>query len=126
MDDGRAVAELETTAPGVIGLAVAPDGAMLASAGYDGNIILWDTGQWEPVRELQAGEQANAVCFSRSGQLLAAAAQGRVAVWSHEADEPVAETNLPSSGVYALAFSPDARRLAQTGADGKVRIWTLR
>jgi WD40 repeat protein len=33
---------------------------------------------------------------------------------------------LPVTGVYALAFSPDTRRLAQTGADGKVRIRTLR
>lgn len=124
--DGAAVAELETAAPGVIGLAIAPDGAMLASAGYDGTIILWDATRWEPVRELRAGDRANAVSFSRNGQLLAAAAKGRITVWSHEADEPVAETTLPIAGVYALAFSPDAKRLAQTGADGKVRIWTLR
>ena len=80
----------------------------------------------KPVRELQTGEQANAPCFSRSGQLLAAAAKGRVVVWNHEPDDPVAATKLPISGVYALAFSPDAKRFAQTGADGKVRIWTLR
>lgn len=124
--DGAVVAELDAAAPGVIGLAVAPDGAMLASAGYDGTIILWDAERWEPVRELCAGDRANAVCFSRNGQLLAAAAKGRIAIWSHQADDPVAETSLPIAGVYALAFSPDARRLAQTGADGKVRIWTLR
>jgi WD40 repeat protein len=124
--DGAVVAELDTAAPGVIGLAVAPDGAMLATAGYDGTVTLWDAERWETVRELRAGDRANAVGFSRNGHLIAAAAKGRVLVWSHEADGPIAETRLPISGVYALAFSPDSRRLAQTGADGKVRIWTLR
>ena len=51
---------------------------------------------------------------------------GRVVVWACDRDDPIAETTLPITGVYALAFSPDARRLAQTGADGKVRIWNLR
>ena len=38
----------------------------------------------------------------------------------------VASYRLPIKGLYGLAFSPDTRQLAQTGADGKVRIFTLR
>lgn len=124
--DGKLVAQLDTSASGVVGLAVAPDGSMLATAGYDGTVRLWDCESWEPVRDLPVGERANAVSFSRSGQLLAAASKGRVTVWSSTREEPVAEVDLPISGVYGLAFSPDSRRLAQAGADGKVRIWTLR
>ena len=126
VEDGRVIEHLDTNAPGVVGLAVAPDGSMLATAGYDGTVRLWDCDSWEPVRVLPAGERANAVSFSRSGQLLAAAANSRVTVWSFTREEPVADVALPISGVYGLAFSPDAKRLAQTGADGKVRIWTLR
>jgi WD40 repeat protein len=126
VEDGAVVAQLDSGAPGVVGLAVAQDGSMLATAGYDGTVRLWDCDSWSSLRDLQVGERANAVCFSRSGQLLAVAAKGRIAIWSFQRDDPVANVDLPISGVYALAFSPDARRLAQTGADGKVRIWTLR
>ncbi|MFP3915009.1 MAG: WD40 repeat domain-containing protein, partial [Actinomycetota bacterium] len=123
---GEVVPRLETGSPGVVGMAVAPDGSLLATAGYDGQVILWDCGTWKPLRRLPAGRRANAVTFSRSGRLLAAAVEKQVLVWDHTQDEPVDGTDLPIKGVYDLAMSPDGRRLAQTGADGKVRIWTLR
>lgn len=50
----------------------------------------------------------------------------RIVAWSHRDEDPVASYALPIKGVYALAFSADTRRLAQTGADGKVRIFVLR
>lgn len=123
---GAVVTELETGAPGVTGLAVAPDGALVATAGYDGTVGLWSCETWEPVRQLPVDGSVNAIAFSHSGQLLAAAAAGRLIIWSHRRDEPIASYRVPIKGVYALAFSPDTRRLAQTGADGKVRIFELR
>ncbi|MEX2618810.1 MAG: WD40 repeat domain-containing protein [Egibacteraceae bacterium] len=125
-DSNETLAVLDTGAPGVIGLDVSADGAMLATAGYDGTVALWDCTGWEEVRRLDVGDRASAVSFSRSGRLLAVAARRKVTVWSHDRDTPIATAGLPIDGVYDLAFSPDARRLAQAGADGKVRIWTLR
>lgn len=124
--DGEPTAELDTGSPGVIGLDVASDGAIMAAAGYDGTVGLWSCDTWELLRELPVGAQTNAIAFSRDGQLLAAAAAGRIIVWSHQQDGPIATYDLPIKGVYALAFSGDSRQLAQTGADGKVRIFTLR
>lgn len=123
---GHVTTELDTEAPAVIGLDVAPDGQLLATAGYDGTVKLWHAHTWELIRQLRVSDRANAVAFSRGGHLLAAAAAGRIALWSHRDDQQAATYKLPIKGVYALAFSPDTRHLAQTGADGKVRIWTLR
>lgn len=123
---GEVVAELDTGALAVAGLAVATDGQMVATAGHDGTVGLWSCATWDRVRVLPAGAQVNAVAFSRGGHLLAAAAAGRIVVWSHDAEDAVANRRLPITGVYALGFSADTRRLAQTGADGRVRIWTLR
>lgn len=125
-DAGATVVELATGAPGVIGLAVAPDGGLLATAGYDGTVGLWSCQTWELLRTLSAGNRVNAIAFAAGGHLLAAAAAGRILVWSHDGDEPIASHDLHIRGVYALAFSADTRRLAQTGADGRVRVFTLR
>lgn len=123
---GTVTAELDTGVPGVMGLAVAPDGGLLGTAGYDGTAGLWSCDSWELLRELSAGDRIHAIAFSSGGQLLAAAAARRIVVWSHRDEDPIASYDLPIKGVYGLAFSADARRLAQTGADGKVRIFNLR
>lgn len=125
-DSGALVRAVDTGSPGVVGLAVAPDGGMVATAGYDGVVTLWSVDAWEPVRRLELDGRADAVAFSRSGRLLGIASSGRVTVVTPSADEPVAAATLPIRGVYGLAFSRDERRLAQTGADGRVRVWTLR
>ena len=126
VSSGDVVAHVDTGAPGVIGLAVAPDGSMVAAAGYDGTVSLWASGTWEEVRRMPVGDRATAVAFSRSGRLLGVAARRRVVLFSASEDDATASTDLPIDGVYALAFSPDGRRLAQTGADGRLRVWTLR
>ena len=124
---GELLGQLDTGAPGVTGLAVAPDGALLAAAGYDGTVTLWDTATRTEVRRVTTGApRVSAVAFSRSGRLLGVAADRRVLLVTPAGDLPAAEIELPIAGVYALAFSRDERRLAQTGADGRVRIWTLR
>jgi WD40 repeat protein len=121
-DAGR----FDTGAPGVVGLAISPDGAVVAAAGYDGAVTLWAAPGWEPLRRVDVGARASAVDISADGRLLAAAWDHHVGVWTLDADAPAVAEKLSIKGVYAVAFSPDGRRLAQTGADGRVRCWRLR
>ena len=120
------VQELDSGSAGVVGLAVSPDGRIIATGGYDGTVGLWSTDDFSLVRRIPTGTTVSALAISRSGQLLGAAGGGWVSLWSFDSEERVASTQLPIKGVYGLCFSPDGRRLAQTGADGKVRIWRLR
>lgn len=123
---GEVVQELDSGSAGVVGLAVSPDGRIIATGGSDGAICLWATDDFSLIRRMTVGSTVGALAISRSGQLLGAAGGGRVSLWSFDSEEAVTSTQLPIKGVYALCFSPDGRRLAQTGADGKVRIWRLR
>lgn len=126
--DGRTgdeVERIDTGATAVTGMAVSPDGDLVAAADYDGALTLWAAPDWEPVRRVDVGARATAVDISADGRLLAAAWDHHVGVWTTSGETPVAMATVPIKGVYAVAFSRDGTRLAQTGADGRVRCWRL-
>lgn len=123
---GDEVAAIDAGDRAVIGLAASPDGALVAGAGYDGGVHLWAAPGWDLVRRVDVGARASAVDISTDGHLLAVAWDHHVGVWTSDADTPAVTAAVPIKGVYAVAFSPDGTRLAQTGADGRVRCWRLR
>ena len=120
-------------------VAFSPDGRLIASAGDDRMIILWDRAwgrQWQMLRA--ATNRVAALAFSPDGRLLAwstgtVAAVGETApvIWLWDiAAGRVAHTfrETPSEhrGAYSprtLAFSPDGKTLAAGGDDRVIRLW---
>jgi eukaryotic-like serine/threonine-protein kinase len=106
-------------------LAVHPDGALVAVAGWMGVVRLFDPRDFRAVGELTGHPGGvTALCFSLKGTVLAAGcADGSVVIW-----DPVAQRELrriPSSGgpAYAVAVRGDDRVLAVGGADRTVRMY---
>ncbi|MEU7868977.1 helix-turn-helix domain-containing protein [Dactylosporangium sp. NPDC049140] len=107
-----------------------PGGPLLAAAGADHTVRLWDTSA-TPARALTPLPGPAAALFALAaapdGHTLAAAgADGKVYLWA-DAVRSAAPAILdgPAGTVYALAFSPDGHTLAAAGTDRKVHLWRL-
>ncbi len=66
---GEILRVLDAHTGGVSSIVWSPDGSLLATAGNDGVVLLWDTATWEPVRQLE-GAHARQLVFSPNGRQL--------------------------------------------------------
>ncbi|MDB5308673.1 MAG: translocation protein TolB [Gemmataceae bacterium] len=104
------------------GLAVRPDGKMIATAGNGAapRVKLWEIGQTDPLAEIP--DASGPVAFIGTDQLVVTKAGG-VGVYDLKKRSCVRE--LPGAA-GAFAISPDGKKLATAGNGGlRVRIWDL-
>jgi WD40 repeat protein len=115
--------------------AVSPDHKLIAAAGADGTLRLWDVarpGHPSPGATLvraDANRPLYVAAFSPSGRVLAAAGAGRVIRLWDVSDparpRPLAVLTGPGNTIYSVAFSPSGQLLAAASQDKKVWLWKL-
>jgi WD40 repeat protein len=110
----------------VHGVAFAPDGHSLASAGAE--VIIWDLDRGVPrftFRNLPTS--AARVAYSPDGKRLAAAgfAEGTAKVWDTTTGKETLTLRGHSSVIFDLAFSPNNERLATASHDRTMKLWDL-
>jgi hypothetical protein len=113
---------------------LSPVADLLAVAGADGAIRLWDLRSRNRASVLRTdlhrrtGHDAAALClaFSPDGSLLASAhVDGVVHLWDMQKGEEVAVRLRHDESVGTLAFSPDGATLATGSLDANLRLWDV-
>ncbi len=109
------------------GLALNPDGSMLAFGADDGSLTTWDINTG---RRLQAllGLTANSkqLIFSPDGQLLISGNQdGQIQVWEVRSGQLLQTLSGHTAEVTHLLLGHQGRFLISGGADGTARLWDL-
>jgi WD40 repeat protein len=107
-------------------VALSPDRGLIASAGADGYIRLWENGSGRERKVLMGGQAGSfdALDFSPDGELIAGAGwDGIIRIWQTVSGVEVCQLKGHDGMINRLQFSPDGNWLASGGYDGTIYLW---
>lgn len=115
----------EATHQGAVrSLAFQPGDRLLASAGADSAVRLWDPATGRQVRNLRGHRHGlNHLAFSPDGKTLASACGEAIRLWTAETGEPLRALRLPELWPDRIAFSADGREISGVGNYGSYARW---
>ena len=109
----------------VSAVAFSADGKLLAAAGHNGTVWLWDTSTWDEIGRWQgpAGTKYGSILFLAGGQLATGSTSGRIDLWDVSTRELTRHLHGHLTLVSFMAVSGDNRTLATASCDRTIKLW---
>src|SRR5258706_3756858 len=128
-DAGKAslLTTLEGHSACITSIAFHPHEKILASADFDGAIILWNIDTYKQRGLLHHMEGIRSISFNSNGTVLATGGllDGNINLWDVSSYLNVANLSPSSRGALNVAFSADGAMLASSSEEGLVQLWTV-
>ncbi|MEM6979876.1 MAG: c-type cytochrome domain-containing protein, partial [Planctomycetota bacterium] len=107
---------------------LSPNGKIVATAGYDREIVLWDVASGNVLRKLTGHNGAIFdIAFSPDGStLVSACADETVKVWNVASGQRLDTMSQSEGEVFAVDFTPDGQFIVAAGADNRLRVYQWR
>lgn len=108
-------------------LAYRPDGQLIAALHDDGGLTVNNLNEGDEGLQVDLGDTGPVTSLAFNHPTLLARGHGQTATLTDTNQRPPQPITLPShpSVISALTFSPDQRKLAAAGHDGRTVIWDL-
>ena len=103
-----------------------PDGKLIASAGWDNSIKLWNAENGKLRETLRHTDGVNSIAFSADGQTLVSGSEDKtIKIWDLTNQPKLIKTLTGhTDSVKAVAVSPDDK-IASAGYDNTIKLWTM-
>ncbi len=128
VDSGELIVEMVGHRDVLYAARFSPDESMVATAGYDREIILWDATSGEPIRNLRGHNGAIFdLAFSPDGKVLVSAcADETVKVWNVDSGMRLDTLSQPEGEVLAVDITGDGKFILAGSGDNRLRVWSLK
>jgi len=126
LDERLPVVHLSGHANTVRTLCFSPDATLLASAGYDHTIKMWQPETGQLARTITTKTSVLSLAYSPDGMILASGEDnGDIRFWDAESSELLAQIHGHAEPVMKIVFHPHSALIASCGKDGYVRVWRV-
>lgn len=109
-------------------LAFSPDNRILAAAGSDKRIFIWDVNSGSLNRILEEHSQSvSSLAFSPNNRYLASAGiDKQLVVWNTFTGDVIFRLKGHQNSISKIAFSPDSQVLTSASLDNMIQLWDVK